>query len=208
MWLKSVETTAFYCSIKITGQYLCLEASRKKTLLKCYCTETVLIIKYQVSLQAQFIIPKYCNWWTKQETYTTLDQTHQKNPQYKAKSRWQLIFTVSLQKGLMLPNIKCISCSDSLHLPSKRQNQPHRWNWESTKMQWAEYKDNLKGKYMLGFSPVILYRVFYQYIFTAQFYMRKMAGFQIYSPEMPCTKKDPISLAMFKKNNVFAAKYC
>lgn len=76
----------------------------------------------------------------------------------------------------MPPKGKCISCSGSIPLPSKDKTN-HRAGTENQQKCKEHNKKNLKGKYMLGFSPVKLYRVFYQPIFTARFYMRKIAGF-------------------------------
>lgn len=65
------------------------------------------------------------------------------------------------------------------------------------KKQGAEHRDNLKGKYVVGFSPVKIYRVFHHYIWILHLLSQK--GTYL---------KSPIFLrATFNKNAV-AAKYC
>lgn len=65
------------------------------------------------------------------------------------------------------------------------------------KKQGAEHWDNLKGKYVVGFSPVKIYRVFHHYIWILHLLSQK--GTYL---------KSPIFLrATFNKNAV-AAKYC
>lgn len=132
-----------------------------------------------------------------------------KKPQYKAKSRQLLVFTLSLQKGLPKRNA-CHAQTLSICLQNTKIN--HRAGTENQQKCKEHNKKNLKGKYMLGFSPVKLYRVFYQPIFTLHSAWERWLDFK---PLLPFNrqgmylKKTLFSFfGTIKKNNAFAAKYC
>lgn len=94
----------------------------------------------------------------------------------------------------MLPNIKCFMLR--LCAPSNRQNQPQSWNSESAKTQGAEHRDNLKGKYVVGFSHENLQGLSSLHLdFTSPL------------PKGHVFKKSHFLMATFNKN-VVAAKYC
>lgn len=130
-----------------------------------------------------------------------------KKPQYKAKSRQLLVFTLSLQKGFPKKNA-CHAQALSICL----QNTKPTTELELKNQQKCKEhnKKNLKGKYMLGFSPVKLYRVFHQPTFTLDSAWVRWLDFKPILPfneEGMHLKKTHLFLAAIK-NNAFAVKYC
>lgn len=102
------------------------------------------------------------------------------------------------KRSLMFLNMRCLMfiLLPYTFTPKKLTTQ---LELRISKTQGAGYRDHLKGKCLLEFSPVKTFRVFHQAIFTTRFYVRKTTGFYISPSEMPCIKKTQFFLQYLKR---------